>query len=186
MAPGRGQSSAAPIVEYTTARGCHRAIPASAATRAAWAQARSVSASVRTCRRRAAATTSTCAPARRSAPAKAASEARRPAVEPSDTRRTWARAATSTGGVAVGRDPRQIPTEPRRAQELDRAQRRRLLDVERDAVAVLDGGHGAVLAAPRERPDHREARGDPGDLRREEREADAEHRRQRERPQPVD
>ena len=43
--------------------------------------------------------------------------------------------------------------------------RRRRLDVERDAVALLDRADGRLLAAPGERPDDREAARDPRDLR---------------------
>ena len=55
----------------------------------------------------------------------------------------------------------------------DRPHRRRALDVERHAVALLDGDDRRVLAAPGERPDDREAGRDPRDLRDEERRATA-------------
>ena len=55
-------------VWYSTARGACSPIPATAAARAARAQARSVSANVRCSRGAVADATATCAPARRSAP----------------------------------------------------------------------------------------------------------------------
>ena len=45
------------------------------------------------------------------------------------------------------------------------AKRRRAVDVEAEAVALLDRGDRRVLAPPRERPDDREARRHGGDLR---------------------
>ena len=61
-----------------------------------------------------------------------------------------------------------IAAEARCANELDGGERRRAVDVEAGAVAFLDRRHRGLLAAPGERPDDREARGDPADLRRDE------------------
>ena len=76
------------------------------------------------------------------------------------------------GAHCLGRrravEARDLAAEARGAHELDRAQRRGALDEEGDAVALLDGQDGRVLAAPRERPDDREPGRDPGDLRRQE------------------
>src|ERR1700722_3027001 len=132
------------------AAGRSLAIPAKAATRAARAQARSVSASVRTWRGVAAATTATSAPQRRRLAASSASEARRPTVEPSETSRISAIRRRSRGGAPFGR---QIRLVARRARERDRPQRRGLLDIEANAVAPLDGDDRGVLLAPGERPD---------------------------------
>ena len=65
---------------------------------------------------------------------------------------------------------RAIATEPRGANQLDRLQRRRGLDVETDAVALFDGRHRRLAASPGERDqdrvtgaDGRHSRPDPGD-----------------------
>jgi len=74
-----------------------------AATRADSAHTRSVSASVRTSRRGAAVAIATDAPARCSAPASAASAARSPAVEASETSRmSVMRVAMLPGRAALG------------------------------------------------------------------------------------
>ena len=65
-------------------------------------------------------------------------------------------------------------------------QRRRLVDVEAGAVALLDRRHRGLLAPPRERPDDREAGRDPADLRREDRQHAGAERAQQQRPQAVE
>src|SRR5450755_2559733 len=137
-----------------TARGRSRAIPSSAAARAARAHARSVRASVRHGLGAAAAAITTPAPARPRLAASSASEARSPTVEPSETSRISAIAARSGRTAPLGG---QIGLEARRAGERDRAQRRGLLDVEANTVATLDRDDRGVLLAPGERPDEREA-----------------------------
>ena len=73
-----------------------------------------------------------------------------------------------------------------RAVQRDRLDRRGAHDIEADAVALLDGGDGGVLAAPGERPDDREAHGDAGDLGGEEGEAAGDQREEQQRPQAVE
>src|SRR5439155_5381579 len=146
-------SRAAVTVPYTTDRGRCSVMPACAATRAARAHTRSVSASVRTSRGARAATTATVAPARSMAPASSASAARRPAVEPSETSRTSVTSRLADVGPVQGL---QLAPEPRHAHELDGADRRGSLDIVAHAVALLDRQHRAVLVAPGERPDERE------------------------------
>ena len=109
-------------------------------------------------RRRGAATTATSPRRARSAPASSASAARRPAVEPSETMQDVGHGGAQRvplTDVSVGTSRRK----PGRAHELHRPHRRRALDVERHAVALLDRRDRRVLAAPGERPDDREAGG---------------------------
>src|SRR5262249_40361389 len=133
MTPGRGHNSAAVIVEYSTTRGDEVAKPETAARRAASAHRQSVYISVRTSGCASARTISTEAPARRIAPAGASSACRNPAVEPSETYST----STSTGLSARCADRRDLAPEAGRTDELDRVVRRRALDEERHAVALL-------------------------------------------------
>jgi hypothetical protein len=90
IAPGRGHSSAAVTVQYTSARGRCSSMPERAAARAESAHTKSVNANVRTSRRGRAATTATDAPARCNDDASSKSAARSPAVEPNETSRTSA------------------------------------------------------------------------------------------------
>ncbi|HSI80141.1 MAG TPA: MFS transporter [Solirubrobacterales bacterium] len=74
----------------------------------------------------------------------------------SSAHRRWRRWLRHRGPVAV---------EARRAQQPDRLERRSRLDVEPDAVAILDRGHRRLAAAPREGDQGRVAGADRGDLR---------------------
>ena len=171
----RAAARAAPrsSCEYIDRPRVRRAARTSAAARAARAQSRSVSTSVRTGRggapRR--------AHARARPPQRRAPAPRRPCAG-----RSWSRARRSArpGRRSRGRAIQvtapltcsgRSALKPGRALERHRAQRRGRSDVEAHAVALLDRRHGRVLAAPRERPDDREAGGDPRDLRRQQGEA---------------
>src|ERR1039458_977325 len=160
-----------------TASGRSREIAPAAAMRAARAHTRSVSASVRTERGGVAAASVTVAPARCRLAASSASEARRPTVEPSETSRTRVIGVCGDRGSEAARScraaalVRQVGLEAGRPAERDRPQRRGLLDVKADPVAALDRDDRAVLLAPGERTDDREAGRDGRDLRREQREA---------------
>src|SRR4051794_23475618 len=99
IAPGTGPSSAAVVLEESTARGRCSRMARIAARRAFGAQASSSAANVRSSGGRRARHISTRAPARRSDPASSSSASRRPAVPPRETIRTSARAI----GVAFWR-----------------------------------------------------------------------------------
>src|SRR4051812_42741926 len=92
----------------------------------------------------------------------------RPAARPRTTGRSSRRRARSAGPppltasrasahASPSDDRRDVAPEALRAHELDRRERRRALDEELHAVALLDRGHGLLLVAPRERPYEREA-----------------------------
>ena len=94
--------------------------------------------------------------------------------------RTWA-AAQETACQEIGIGPISRTStnrasawarlaRPRRADQLGRAERRALVQVEADAVAVLDGLHGGRLAPPGERHRQRVARRDGRGLGHQERE----------------
>jgi len=78
-----------------------------------------------------------------------------------------------------------VAGEPRRPDQLDRAEGRRGLDVEPDPVPLLDRGDGLVAAAPGQRDQDRVAGADGGDLRPDPGEAGADEREQPDRPQPL-
>ena len=118
--------------------------------RAARAQASSSSAYVRHSRGRSAARHDHLRPR--------APQRRRPAPRP-PAAAPRSRPATPAGRRRAPHGWRQErAAEARRAHELHRPQRRRLLDVEAHGVALLDRGHRRLLAPPRQRPDDREAR----------------------------
>src|SRR4051794_6008600 len=96
IAPGTGPSSAAVVLEESTARGRCSRMARIAARRAFGAQASSSAANVRSSGGRRARQISTRAPARRSEPASSQSASRRPAVPPRETIRTSARATGVT------------------------------------------------------------------------------------------
>ena len=72
------------------------------------------------------------------------------------------------------------------ADQLDRAERGRGLDVEADPVALLDRGDGLVAAAPREGDEDRVAGSDGGDLRPDPGETGADQSEQPDGPQPLE
>ncbi len=141
----------------------------SAASRAARAQRRSVSASVRTRAGRGSPRRSRRSRRRaRSRRASASSAVRRPVVEPSETISTSRAPAAPISGDGPVHLLGAARFETGRPQQGHRLQRRRAPDVEAGPVALLDRRHGRILAAPGERPDDRETRRDTRDLGREE------------------
>ena len=128
--------------------------PRAAARRAASAWTRSVSMNVRTSRTGPVSTVTVRAPARSNAAPSSRAAARQPVVAPTETIRTSV--APSGPGTAMatsdlaGRPRRggavelhQVGAKARGAHQLDGLQRRRALDVEARAVALLDRRHRA-------------------------------------------
>ena len=97
--------------------------------------------------------------------------ARRSGVEPLPRLRPLAafrRGAIALPGAGSGwrlRTRRAVAVEPGRTDQLDRLEGRRGLDVEADAVALLDRQHGGLAATPEQRDQDRVAGADAGYLR---------------------